>query len=130
MFNDSSLFIIFIAIVFIIILHKLIQYCRVDNFQQVTNNIIVYVFLSRTCPHCTDYVQYMHQQLSDSLTSNNITLIELYGDTDPQQLFKKFNVMYVPTCVVSVNGVTQQLEGAITPENVQTLITNLLKPLA
>ena len=126
MFNNSSLFTIIVAFLFIIVLYNVIAYCKIDTFQQQTNNIIVYVFLSKTCPHCTDYVKYTHQELSNSLTSNNVTLIELYGDNDPQQLFKKFNVQYVPTCVVSVNGKTKTLDGQINSKNVQNLITALL----
>jgi thiol-disulfide isomerase/thioredoxin len=122
----QSLFTIVLIIIFLIIISKIYNQCQTDTF--TTNVISVYVFLSKTCPHCVDYDRTTHVSLANSLQSMNITLKRIYSDTDPD-MFKKFNIEYVPTCVIDVNGNTVKLEGAITLENIKKQVDKMLTPI-
>lgn len=97
-----------------------------DTFS--TNNISVYVFLSKTCPHCVDYENNIHAKLTTDLQKINVNVKRIYGDTEPE-MFKKFNVHLVPTCVIDVNGTTATLEAPITFDNIKKQIDKMLTPI-
>ena len=65
----------------------------------------------------------VHDELSNYLKKKNINLNLVYSDNDPNNLFAKYNVEYVPTCIViDENGKIQKLNGDISIENINTLI--------
>ena len=71
------------------------------------NTPTLYIFISKTCPHCVTYVQETHPILVKALANTNIKLKLIYADEDPDDLFGKFGVQYVPTfyCVKGVKKI-------------------------
>ena len=61
------------------------------------NTPTLYIFISKTCPHCVTYNDKTHPILEKALANTNIKLKKIYPDEDPTNLFGKFGVEYVPT---------------------------------
>jgi len=62
----------------------------------------VVVFLSKTCPHCITY-ENNHDNLVSELNKNKnikITIIKLFSNNDPDNMFNKYKVRSVPTAIV------------------------------
>jgi thiol-disulfide isomerase/thioredoxin len=112
---------IILIVVLLIIVYNYFFNPQSDNF--TTNNKTVYIFISKTCPHCVSYMSGVHDELSNYLKKKNINLNLVYSDNDPNNLFSKYNVEYVPTCiVVGDNEKVQKLNGEISIDNVNALI--------
>jgi len=76
------------------------------------------VFLSKTCPHCVNYIQNTHNQLLNEL-GNEFIIQLIYSDQDGDNLFDKYNVNYVPKCMVISNGNELEVKGQLNSENIR-----------
>jgi len=93
--KDSWLILILIILLCIVI----VQVCfSMENFETVNNDIpTLLIFISKTCPHCVTYNEKTHPILEKALSNTNIKLQKVYADEDPDKLFEKYGVQYVPT---------------------------------
>lgn len=90
----------------------------------------VIVFLSKTCPHCVHYDKDKFIRLKGKLnkmTNGNVSVKKIYADKDPNGLFNKYEVQYVPAAVVLTNNKTAKLNGEISPANSLNTINKLAK---
>jgi thiol-disulfide isomerase/thioredoxin len=105
---------------------KILNNMVVNNKNTETNNknteIInkkkLLVFLSKTCPHCVNYIKNTHNQLLNEL-GNEYLIQLLYSDQDSDNLFDKYNVNYVPKCMVISNGKEYEVKGHLNSENIR-----------
>ena len=72
-----------------------------ENFETNSNinndkTPTLYIFITKSCPHCVDYINNTHPKLESALANTNIKLKLTYADEDPDGLFNKYNVQYVP----------------------------------
>jgi hypothetical protein len=67
----------------------------------------------------------MHNNVVQKFANTPVNIRLVLSDDDPEELFSKYNVNYVPQCIVIKNGKTKTLSGNITPDNIQNLIDSM-----
>jgi hypothetical protein len=103
--EKNHLLIIILIILLCIVIYQFF-YCM-ENFETNTNTNFnsnsnsdntsnLYIFITKSCPHCVDYINNTHPKLVSALANTNINLKLIYPDTDPDGLFNKYNVHHVP----------------------------------
>jgi thioredoxin-related protein len=95
-----------------------------------TKKAQVIVFLSKTCPHCVQYDKEKFTRLKgklNTITNGNVSVKKIYADKDPNKLFNKYDVQYVPAGLVLSNNKTSKISGDISPANSLTTINKLNK---
>ena len=85
----------------------------------------VYVFLSKTCPHCVSYKNETHPTLSKKMKDTPHELIMISSDNDPDNLFSKYSIRYVPACIIVKNDKHNTISGHITYENIMNTIKSM-----
>jgi thioredoxin-related protein len=90
----------------------------------------VIVFLSKHCPHCVHYDRDKFTRLKgklNKLSNGNVSVKKIYADKDPNGLFNKYEVQFVPAAVVLHNNKTSKISGEISPANSLNTISKLAK---
>lgn len=90
------------------------------NVSSPTKKSQVIVFLSKGCPHCVHYDKDNFIRLKgklDKLGNGNVVVKKVYADKDPNGLFNKYDVQYVPAAVVVHNNKNSKISGEISPAN-------------
>ncbi len=91
--------ILFLLILLCVVIYQFL-YCM-ENFgassSDCQNKSTFYVFVSKSCPHCVTYNDKTHPILEKALTNTDICIKRVFADEDPDKLFEKFNVQFVPT---------------------------------
>lgn len=98
------------------------------NISVPTQKSQVIVFLSKQCPHCVHYDRDNFARLKGKLNklgNGNIVVKKVYADKDPNGLFNKYDVQYVPAAVVIHNNKTGKISGEISPGNSLKTIKSL-----
>lgn len=88
----------------------------------------VIVFLSKNCPHCIHYDKDNYIRLKGKLNKlgkGNIDVKKIYADKDPNGLFNKYDIQYVPAAVVVHNNQSGKINGEISPSNSLKTIKSL-----
>jgi hypothetical protein len=94
---DKESWLILILIILLCIVIVQVGFCM-ENFESVNNDTpTLLIFISKTCPHCVTYNEKTHPILEKALSNTNIKLKKIYADEDPDKLFEKYGVQYVPT---------------------------------
>ncbi len=104
---DKECWLIVILIILLCIVTVQVS-CYMENFSTDSTNSIdstdstnsvptLLIFISKTCPHCVTYNEKTHPILEKALANTNIKLKKIYADEDPEKLFEKYGVQYVPT---------------------------------
>ena len=80
----------------------------------------VIVFLSKSCPHCVTYDKEKFPRLKGKLNKiaeGNVSVKKIYPDNDPEKLFEKYDIMFVPSAVVIHKDSNKKVSGEISPVN-------------
>lgn len=85
----------------------------------------VLVFVSKSCGHCVNYNANVHDKVQQYANSKGIKLERIFADDDKSNLFEKYNIQYVPACVVIKGDKTKQVSGSITPESISSTISSM-----
>ena len=94
---DKESWLILILIILLCIVIVQFSFCM-ENFETVNNDTpTLLIFISKTCPHCVTYNEKTHPILEKALTNTDICIKRVFADEDPDKLFEKFNVQFVPT---------------------------------
>lgn len=96
---DNKTLLLIILVILLSIAAYQFLFC-IEKFENITDQKIVYVFVSKTCPHCVTYNEKTHPILEKAFANLDIKYQRVYADEDPNKLFEKYNVEYVPTCVI------------------------------
>ena len=115
-----------ILIILLIILYVQSSYFK-EKFNSKNSNtdINILVFVSKTCGHCVNYNNNVHDKLETLAKAKGWNLKRIYSDEDPENLFSKYNVIYVPTCFIIKNDNVKQVSGSITLENIENTINSM-----
>ena len=66
------------------------------------NPLEVLIFLSKTCPHCVQYIKNEDKHITAYIENEKKGKIKkIFPDEDPDNLFSKYDVQYVPTIVIN-----------------------------
>jgi thiol-disulfide isomerase/thioredoxin len=85
----------------------------------------VLVFVSKSCGHCVNYNANVHDKVQKYAKSKGIKLERIFADDDKSNLFEKYNIQYVPDCVIIKGDKTKQVSGSITPESISSTISSM-----
>ena len=119
----TNLLIILVLLLIILYVHGM--YFK-EGFEKITNsNVKILVFVSKSCGHCVNYNNNVHNKVEELAKQKGWDLKRIFSDNDPENLFSKYNVMYIPACFIIKNDVTKQLSGSITLENIENTIKNM-----
>ena len=77
------------------------------------------VFLTRHCPHCVTYDKHKHDNLCKELDNHGIKIKKIYADEDPDNLFDKHEVQFVPTAILKKGDKVVKVNGEINTKNVK-----------
>jgi protein-disulfide isomerase len=114
---------VLIAIIVIIIVCAIIYYFNYAQECFTVEPIQILVFVSKTCPHCVDYVKDRHSAVVNKFSDDSKYALNLiYADEDKDKLFEKYNVQYVPACVIIKGCQKEQLSGAVSAETIDEKI--------
>ena len=108
-------------IILIIILIVCFTSVSSEGFE-TTDNIVVLLFFSPTCPHCVTFKNKTLQDLSNKLNSNNINVQIVNSDNDPEQLFSKYQVQFVPAAIVVKNNTPKKINSAISYDIIKSTL--------
>lgn len=111
---------VFISILIIILFLFIVFKTRTENY--ANQNVSIIVFVSKTCPHCVKYNSSMHNLVEMWAKSKSFNYKRVFPDDDPEKLFNKYNVQYVPMCIVIINGTPHVLQKEVNIENLTKFI--------
>jgi thiol-disulfide isomerase/thioredoxin len=95
---------------------------NIYNADKIKNTNInkkkILVFLSKTCPHCIKYDNETHNKLNNEL-KDKYEFEKIYDDINKnEEIFKKYNVQYVPKLIILNNNEIKEVNGSLTSENI------------
>lgn len=101
----------FLLVILIILLCVVVyQFYFINKYENFDNTPTLYIFVSKTCPHCVTYNEKTHPVLEKALANTNIKLKKVFADEDPDKLFDKFDVKYVPAFWCVKGGKKEQVQ--------------------
>ncbi len=105
--------VILTIILLILLLIVSIQfYYSVDRFGNVAvDKTTLLCFVSKTCPHCVTYNEKTHPIVEKELANSDITVKKIWANDDPEKLFDKYGVMYVPSFWLVKGDKKEQLKS-------------------
>jgi glutaredoxin len=95
-----------ILIVILVLLFVSYFMSKKENFES-EDTIDILTFVSKTCPHCVTYKNYVYPDLEKNFYRTNKNLRLIVADEDKDGEFDKYNIQYVPACVIIKNGKTK-----------------------
>lgn len=119
------LILIFVLILIAIFIYRIMlsyDYSQPENFSS-NEQISVLIFLSSSCHHCTTYKQNKHDSIKQFVESKGYKYVLV--PEDDSSMFTKYDVMYIPTCIIVKGTKHTKLQGEITEKNIETTIKSL-----
>lgn len=92
--NAGNVLLIILIILLCVVVYQFYFIKKCESFE--TDTPTLFIFVSKTCPHCITYNEKTHPILEKALADTNIKLKKVFADEDPDKLFDKFDVKYVP----------------------------------
>lgn len=119
-------FVIVLISIFVIILihHKVYfeSFISEPNYKK-TNPTSILVFVSKSCGHCVNYNTKHHEKLVELAKNKGINVKRIFSDEDPENLFSKYNIMYVPAVyIMEGDKIHKNLGSNVNPENIMSEI--------
>jgi hypothetical protein len=91
-----------------------------SNLTQSTEPTTVLIFVSKSCGHCINYNKNYHDKVVELASKKGTQVKRVFSDEDPENLFEKFKVMYVPACfVMKGDKIHKNLGSNVNPESIQ-----------
>jgi protein-disulfide isomerase len=88
-------------------------------------SVDILLFLSTTCPHCVTFKENDLPGLKKKFANTDYNLKVIMGNEDSKGLFNKYQIQFIPACIVVKDEKFRQLKGKITYDNIMKEI-NLL----
>lgn len=119
------LILFFVLILIAIFIYRIMFSCdspQAENFSS-NDQVSVLIFLSSSCHHCTTYKQNKHESIKQFVESKGYKYVLV--PEDDSSMFTKYDVMYIPTCVIVKGNKHTKLQGEITENNIEKAIKSL-----
>ena len=116
-------FILWLIIILLILTYIMLN--AKEGFSTNNSSITVLIFVSKSCGHCITYNNTTHATITDYASENNINLKRIFSDDDPDNLFDKYNIQYVPACIIIKENKTKTLNGQITHANIESAVQSM-----
>jgi thiol-disulfide isomerase/thioredoxin len=98
-----------------------------ENFKSSDDNVKILLFVSQTCPHCVTYMENEHEKVvEDSKKNNNEIRLHISGASkESNDAFDKYNVEYVPACILLKDNNLVRLKNGVNLENIKEEIKKM-----
>jgi len=100
-----------------------------ESFNTDTNtdnkNVLINMFLSKSCPHCVSYQQ-EHNNIEQKVKNifPNAKFNIIFSDQN-REIFEENNIEYVPACMINVNNTGyKKMNNRINEQNIINFIKN------
>lgn len=129
MFIKFILTLIFIIVVYYLLSKYIVGICKQTESEMSKEEfsgkkkVVILIFLSSGCPHCKTFKNITHPLLEKFTKAKEYELKivpEDDGDT-----FSKYNIQYIPACVILNGDKHTQLSGEISVSNIEKTINNM-----
>jgi thiol-disulfide isomerase/thioredoxin len=119
----TTFIIILIVILVILYVHHKAYLDPFVNLQSTNEPTTLLIFVSKSCGHCVNYNQKHHDSVVELAKKKGVEVKRIFSDEDPDNLFDKFKVMYVPTCyVMKGDKIHKNLGSNVNPQSIQTAL--------
>ena len=125
----------FITILIIVLVVILVIYLfanrTTENFFKVSGGddkkCEIKVFVSQSCPHCHTYMDNEHSKNVEYSKENNHDLqLHISGSgKESDEAFEKYNVEYIPACLIVKGDKVSKVEGGCTMDNIKKHIEKM-----
>lgn len=125
--SDKTTFIIILIFVLIIFYFCRCKYSESFKIEQLDDSDkTILIFVSNSCHHCIAYIKEHHDKVVELCKERKITLKLIYPDQDPDNLFEKFNIEYVPRCyIMKDNKILKNVNTAINAYNLKNTLEQI-----
>jgi thiol-disulfide isomerase/thioredoxin len=93
-----------------------------DKIEKKNPNKII-VFLTKTCPGCINYLKNIYDKLKSEF-GYKFSIENKFIDEN-EELFKKYNIEFVPQALVIYNNDERRVEGIVNSNNIQKTIEKI-----
>lgn len=125
----TSFIIILIVILVILYVHHkayLEPFANTPNKPNTPNTndpTTLLIFVSKSCGACKNYNKNYHDAIVELAKKKGVQVKRIFSDEDPEHLFDKFKVMYVPTCfVMKGDKILKNLGSNVNPQSIQSAL--------
>ena len=95
-----------------------------NESNESTEPISLLIFVSKSCGHCVNYNKNYHDAVVQLANKKGVQVKRIFSDEDPEKLFDKFGVMYVPACfIMKGDKIHKNLGSNVNPQSIQAAIT-------
>lgn len=102
-----------------------INLTNLTEANDLNKKISILVFVSETCSHCVNYNKTTHFNLVQWANTNGYELKRIFAHDDKDKLFEKYNIEYVPACIIIKGSKTKLLDGTINENNIENAIKTI-----
>lgn len=118
----TTFIIILIVILIILYIHHK-AYLEPFVLTQSNEPISLLIFVSKSCGHCVNYNKNHHDAIVQLANKKGIQVKRIFADDDPEKLFDKFGVMYVPAgFIMKGDKIHKNLGSNVNLESIQTAL--------
>jgi len=114
---------LFVLIFLLVILWYL--YNRKTEKFASENNTKILVFISDTCPHCVSYKANKHEKVKADVTENGWGYELINSSPETRDYFEKYNVQFIPACIVVKDDKFKQVRGDININNIRDTVKDI-----
>lgn len=129
MFEISLILLVLLILVIVaIIFKKKIYECFGSDSNSNSNSnekISLLIFVSETCHHCVNYNKMTHPELVSWANKKGYELKRIFAHDDKEKLFDKYNIEFVPACVIIKDSQIKSLSGPINSTNIENAIKTI-----
>lgn len=96
-----------------------------ESFDNIdTKSLKLLIFVSDTCPHCVTYMNNNHADVIALSQSKGIQVQKIKsGDPNAESLFNKYNVQFIPTCLIIKDDIVYKNLGSnISPQSIKSAL--------
>jgi hypothetical protein len=116
-------FIIILVVILVILYIHHKAYLEPFVSSQSNEPISLLVFVSKSCGHCVNYNKNHHDSVVELAKQKGVQVKRIFSDEDPENLFDKFKVMYVPTCfIMKGDKIHKNLGSNVNPQTIQSAL--------
>ncbi len=119
----TTFIIILIVILVILYVHHKAYLESFMNSHTTNEPTTLLIFVSKSCGHCINYNQKYHDSVVELAQKKGVNVKRIFSDEDPENLFDKFKVMYVPTCfVMKGDKIHKNLGSNVNPQSIHSAL--------
>ena len=113
-----------IIIILVIVFISCFYFKKNENFISSDDSEVhkVMIFLSKSCPHCVTFKNNELDNLTNKIGKTPHSLEVVVAGENNRDIFNKYDIQYVPACLVLKDNKHKIVNGQITYDNIMKTI--------